>query len=240
MSSPSAVESTRAEMPDFSDVPDVLDVASRPLAFPSELRGRARFALAPTRAELRRRRWIALGLVALWALAQFAALGLRFDFDKLPFGYVALTMLLPLVLGIFGLGAALHPGRSGLGASKGLLLGLVVLGPLSVIASTLLLHEPYTAGIAGDRASVFLCGNVALAWAAMPLLAASLALRSSFVAGATLRGALVGGACGLGAAVAAQVRCPVTGALHILLAHAGVVLISTLLGAFLLGRATRV
>jgi hypothetical protein len=74
----------------------------------------------------------------------------------------------------------------------------------------------------------------------VPILGAALALRGTFAAGAVWRSALVGVACGLGAAVAAQLRCPITGGAHIALAHGGVVVISALLGAFLLPRATRV
>jgi hypothetical protein len=84
-----------------------------------------------------------------------------------------------------------------------------------------------------------MCGNLALGWSAVPLLAAALGLRGAFAAGALWRSALVGTACGLGAAVAAQVRCPITGAWHIVLAHGGVVVIAALLGAFLLPRATQ-
>ncbi len=229
-----------APVPDFSDVPDIPDAASRLRELPAELSSRTRLVSAPTRSDVQRRRWIALGVVAFWALAQIGALGVRFDFSKLPMSYIGLTFLLPLVLGIVGLAAAVQPGRAGLGAGRQWLVALILLGPLSVIGTALLLPEPYAGGIAGDRASIFTCGNLALGWAAVPITAAALALRGAFVAGAVWRSALVGTACGLGAALAAQVRCPVTGALHIVLAHGGVVVSSVLLGAFVLTRATRV
>lgn len=233
------MSSTRTEVSDFSDVPDVSSEPMRPLELPVALGALTRVQPALTRADVQRRRWLALGVVALWALAQFGALGVRFDFSRLSFGYVALTTLLPLAVGIAGLALALQPGRAGLGADRGLLLGLVMVGPLSVMGTALLVPEPYAGGLAGDTASIFMCGNLALGWAALPVLAASLALRGAFAASTTLRSAAVGAACGLGAAVAAQIRCPVTGAAHIALAHGGVVVISALLGAFLLPRATR-
>ncbi len=233
--------SSRSEtLPDFSDVPDVPSAAAPKLELVQGLGSRARFTSAPTRADVRRRRLLALGVVVLWALAQFGALGLRFDAARLSFAYVALTFALPLALGLLGLAIAVQPGRLGLGAQGGLLVGLVVLGPLSVIGTALLVPEPYAGGLAGDRLSSFVCGDLALGWAAVPILGAALALRGAFAGGAVWRSALVGVACGLGAAVAAQVRCPITGGAHIAIAHGGVVVISALLGALLLPRATRV
>jgi hypothetical protein len=232
--------STSDGLPDFSAVPDVPTPTLRKLEFVQELGSRGRLLSAPTRQEVQRRRWVALGVVVLWALAQFGALGLRFDFSKLSFAYLALTFLVPLAIGLIGLAVAVQPGRLGLGPRGGLLTGLVVLGPLSVIGTAFLLPEPYPGGLAGDRMAIFMCGNLALGWAAVPILGAALALRGAFAAAAVWRSALVGVACGLGAAVAAQVRCPITGGAHIAIAHGGVVVISALLGAFLLPRATRV
>jgi hypothetical protein len=194
---------------------------------------------APTRSTVQRRQWLALAVAAVWAVAQLAALGIRFDLGKLPSNYVALTVLFPLAIGIVALSLAVQPGRAGLGVPRSWLLPLVVIGPLSVVGTALLLPEPYASGIAGNRLAIFMCGNLALGWSAVPLLAAALGLRGAFAAGALWRSALVGTACGLGAAVAAQVRCPITGAWHIVLAHGGVVVIAALLGAFLLPRATQ-
>jgi hypothetical protein len=236
---PKQASSPNDELPDFSDVPDVPSAPARKLELVQRLGAGARLGTARTRAEVRRRRLLALGVVVLWALAQVAALGVRFDFAKLSFAYVACTFLLPLALGSLGLAIAVQPGRLGLGARGGLLAGLVVLGPLSVIGTALLLPEPYAGGLTGDRVSLFLCGNLALGWAAVPIVAAAFALQGAFAAGAVWRSALVGVACGLGAAVAAQVRCPITGGAHIALAHGGVVVLSALLGALLLPRATK-
>jgi hypothetical protein len=221
-----------SDLPDFSDVPDPAR-SRRAVVSP------VRLGPAPTRADLRRARWLALLVVAGWALAQLAALGLRFDWEKLPFSYVALTLLLPLALGVLGLFVAVQPGPLGLGAPRGMSLALIVLGPLSVIGTALLLPEPYAGGLAGGGRAIFMCGNLALGWAAVPILAAALALRNTFAAGAVWRSALVGTACGVGAAVAAQLRCPVTGVWHIVLAHGSVVVVAALLGALLLPRATQ-
>jgi len=229
----SGYSSTSGELPDFGDVPDVPQAPLRALPPP------VRLLSAPTRAAVQRRQWIALGVVGAWAVAQIGALGIRFDLGRLSSAYVALTLLLPLGIGVAGLVAALWPGRSGLGVERSLLLPLVILGPLSVIGTALLLPEPYAGGIAGNGLSIFMCGNLAFGWSAVPLLAAALALRGAFAAGAVWRSALIGTACGLGAAVAAQLRCPVTGAAHIVLAHGGVVIIAALLGALLLPRATQ-
>ncbi|HTQ06152.1 MAG TPA: NrsF family protein [Polyangiaceae bacterium] len=228
------------ENPDFGDIPDVRLAAPPGLEPPAALRAREPLKASPTRADLQRRRWIALGIAVLWALVELGAFGVRFDLGKLSASYIALTCGLPFVLGAAGLVAAVKPGSFGLGLQRRSLLVLLALGVLVVVVTAFAVPEPYTDGIDGGGRSIFMCGHLALSWAAVPLLAAALALRGSLVGSTVVRSALIGTVCGLGAAVAAQIRCPVTGAAHIALAHGGVVVIAALLGALLLPRLTEV
>jgi hypothetical protein len=230
-----------SSVPDFSDIPDLPALDRNAAPSTPSLKTWLRLHGRPgTRREVSRKRWLGLGVAGAWALVQFAALGVRFDFAKLPGAYVLWTIVAPLVIGSIGLAVALSPGRLGLGMRSWLMIALVLAGPLWVIGGALAMPEPYAGGIAGDRQALFLCGNLALGWAALPALCAALTLQSAFVSGALWRSVLVGTACGVGAAVAAQLRCPLTGSAHIAIAHGGVIVISALLGALLLPRATRV
>ncbi len=227
--------SPREDLPDFSDVPDTLRLGAAREAAP-------RFSpqRAPTRAELARKRRRALLVSGAWALLQLAALGVRGDLARLPLGYALLTIALPLLLGLACLCTGVWPGAFGLGARRSVALGLLLATPATVLGGALLLPAPYAGGPSGDVGSLFLCGSIALGWAALPLVAAALTLDHSFAANATLRSALLGAAAGVGAAVAAQLRCPLTGGLHITVAHGGVLLVATLLGAYWLRRVTRI
>jgi hypothetical protein len=128
----------------------------------------------------------------------------------------------------------------GLGMRVGALAGLAVVLPLGFMLSGYALSPPYAEAPGGGFKHGVFCFNIALAWTTVPLLAAGLALRGSFVTRAGWRSALVGAGAGLVVAATTFLRCPVSSAWHVALSHGGAVVVSALLGAFVLARITRV
>jgi len=128
----------------------------------------------------------------------------------------------------------------GLGVRVGTLATLALVVPLTFMLSGYALSPPYPGAPAGLFQHGVLCLDVAMAWTVIPLVAAGLALRSSFVTRAGWRSALVGVGAGLIVAATSFLRCPLSDAWHVALSHGGAVLASALLGGFVLARVTRV
>lgn len=196
-----------------------------------------------TRTQVRRLRWLAVMVGAVWLTALIAQAGLRPDFHELPVLY---TFGLPAVMylsGMMMLGMAVSRGRSGAGPRpRRARLALLVL-PLLFALSTLWIEVgahsiiPQTARAAW--ASHGACGLFTLVLGAVPFGVALLALRYAFPVHASTRGALVGLCCGLAATATIHLHCPVTLTSHILLSHGGPLLVLTILGAVLGGRFLR-
>jgi hypothetical protein len=136
--------------------------------------------------------------------------------------------------------AALSPGRLGLGARVTLLAALALALPVAFTASSYALSPPYPDAPLGSFKHGVFCFNIAIAWTLLPLIAAGLALRSTFVSRAVWRSALIGLGAGLIVATTSMLRCPLSGAWHMALSHGGAVMASAVLGAFVLSRVTRV
>jgi hypothetical protein len=191
---------------------------------------------SPDRAELRRRRWVALGLSAAWLVTHLVVYGVRQDLATLPAGYVAVQIGLPFGVAVASLSVALSPGKLGLGVSLGALAALVFLGPLSFWLSAFALPSPgATPGDDGMFAAL-VCFDITLLWAVLPLLAAAFALRRSFAGGAVWRSALIGAAAGLFSGAAMNLHCTNVDPLHMALGHGLPIVLGALVGAFVLAR----
>lgn len=193
-----------------------------------------------SRRELERARQVALIVAGTWLVAQLAIMGLRPDLAKVPLWYGIACGVLPFVAGVTCLFAAGSSGRLGLGGRVGALALLVVLAPASFAVAGFALSPPYP----GAQESTFMhgvsCFNIAMAWTVLPLVAAGIALRGSFVSRAAWRSALVGAGAGLIVAATTLLRCPISGSWHVALSHAGAAIASALLAALVLTRVTRV
>lgn len=219
---------------DLGSIPDPLAGPATTIVAPP----RRETSAAPTRADVGRGRWLALGVTLAWVGVHLAVYGVRGDLARLGPSFVALWCGAPLALALVALGVALAPGRSlGLGARATLL--------LAVVAPTLFLlllggASPWH----GDRGSDFLVGvgvclDITLSVTLPPLLVAGLALRRAFAAGARWRSALVGAAAGLVAGTFINAHCPAVDPWHNVFGHGLPVLVSTLIGALVLERWTR-
>ncbi|MEI9947894.1 MAG: NrsF family protein [Pseudomonadota bacterium] len=195
---------------------------------------------SPARDVARRRRLAALTASVAWLLAQLAVYGIRSDYDGLPLLYVAAQILLPLLLAVASLCVALSYGKLGLGLKIGLISGLAVLGPLAFCLVALGAPVPDAAGPgAASLVGIVVCFEITVAWTAVPLLCAALALPGAFATSVRWRSALVGAAVGLFAAATMNLVCPNVAPLHVLMSHGLPVTVATLLGALVLGYRTR-
>jgi len=221
----------------FGEIPDpeapVLPARHPEVRLP-ELRASA------TRETVRNRRLAALTGSAAWLLTHLAVYGIRTDFQGLPALYVAAQILLPFVLAVASLFAALSYGKLGLGVRIGLISGLVLLGPLAFCLVALGAPVPrLTAPEESSLLGMLVCFDITVAWTAVPLLCAALALPGAFAAGVGWRSALVGASVGLFAGSTMNLHCPNVAPLHVLMGHGVPVIIATLSGALVLGYRAR-
>ena len=195
---------------------------------------------SPARDAVRKRRRAALVGSAAWLSAHLVVYGVRSDFHGLPWLYVGAQVLLPFLVAMASLFAALSYGKLGLGSKIGLVSGLVVLGPLAFCL--IAFGAPVPRAADSDESSllgILVCFDITVAWTAVPLLCAALALPSAFATGVRWRSALVGAAVGLCAGATMNLHCPNAAPLHVLTGHGLPVIVATLLGALVLGYRTR-
>src|SRR5262249_52999733 len=120
------------------------------------------------------------------------------------------------------------------------LIGTVaILPPLMLLAAVIATAPAVPGGNPGAPIEIAYCFNVTLGFALLPMLAAGVALRRSFVGLAGWRSALVGSAAGLAGAALVNLHCDRVGALHIALGHIGAAVAIALVGAFVLAQATK-
>jgi hypothetical protein len=221
----------------FGEIPDPSALVS---ATPSSALGVGILEGSPARDTVRKRRIAALAGSAAWLLTHLAVYGIRTDFQGLPPPYVAAQILLPFLVAVASLFAALSYGKLGLGARIGLITALALLGPLAFCLVALGAPIPHVAD--SDESSVLgilVCFDITVAWTAVPLLCAALVLPGAFAAGVGWRSALVGASIGLFAGATMNLHCPNAAPLHVLMGHGIPVIVATLLGALVLGYRTR-
>lgn len=195
---------------------------------------------SPARALVRKRRLAALTGSAAWLLTHLAVYGVRTDFHGLPPLYVAAQILLPFLVASASLFAALSYGKLGLGLKIGLISGLAILGPLAFCLIALGAPAPYVPGPnTASLLGILVCFDITVAWTAVPLLCAALALPGAFATSVRWRSALVGAAIGLFAGSTMNLHCPNVAPLHVLMGHGLPVIVATVLSALVLGLRAR-
>jgi hypothetical protein len=218
----------------FDDIPDPAAAARqpslplRPPIMPD----------APTRLLVRRRRAAALIGSGSWLAVHLAVYGIRSDLAALPPAYVAAQIGLPVLVAAASLFVALGAGRRGLGLKIGVISSLALLGPASFCLVALGAPAPHVPE-PGSLLDTVLCFDLTVAWLAVPLFFAALALRGAFAAGARWRSALVGGGVGLFAGATMNLHCPNVAPSHVLFGHGLAVVLAALLGAWALARHAR-
>jgi hypothetical protein len=220
---------------DFGEVPDPLVTAApeRPLRLPE-------LVPSPERPQVRNRRVAALLGSLAWIGIHLAAFGIRGDLERLPLGYAVAQILLPFAVAVIALVVAMASGKLGLGMRLGLVGSLVVLGPATFAVTAV--GTPVPGDLSASAATltgILVCFDIMVAWAAVPLVLASLTLRGAFPAAAPWRSALVGVGVGLFAGATMNLHCPNVAPLHMLAGHGLPVIMATVAGALLLALRVR-
>jgi negative regulator of sigma F NrsF-like protein len=147
----------------------------------------------------------------------------------------------PFAFAIVALAVAMSSGQLGLGASISAVITLSVLGPASFLLIALGAPEPHPPPGGGNFwLGAFVCFDITLSWAAVPLLAAALSLRHTYPVAAGWRAALVGAASGLFSGAVMNLHCPSVDRFHIALGHGIPVLVATIIGAIVVSRWVRI
>jgi hypothetical protein len=218
----------------YGDIPEpfgtALPVAGAPVRLPRH---------RPTRGELRNRARLALVLALGWLASELAWFGVRGDIRQVPLAYLLGMVAAPIGAAALCLVVALSAGRLGIARRVGVIAAAAVLPPLALLAGVVLLSPAVSSGPPGAPIEIAYCFNVTLGFALLPMLAAGVALRRTFVGLARFRSALVGSAAGLAGAALVNLHCDRVGILHIAFGHVGAAVAIALAGAFILAHVTR-
>jgi hypothetical protein len=226
------------QLGDFSDIPDPLgeSVPGPRVRLPAVLPPDA-----PVRSIVHRRRLTALALSVAWLGGHLAVYGVRTDLLSLPPLYAATQILVPFTFAVTALAVATASGPLGLGVSISAVITLCVLGPTSFLLIALGAPQPHAPPGGGDFwLGAFVCFDITLSWAAIPLLAAAMSLRKTYPVAAGWRAALVGAASGLFSGAVMNLHCPSVDRFHIALGHGIPVLAATIVGAIVVSKWVRV
>ena len=224
----------------LGDIPDPADAhadalrtePARPAPSP------AGWAPSPTRADARRRRWIASAVAGAWLIGALAVLGLRGDL-----GHGTLRTFVQIVLPALGgaivIATALATGRGGLGSRTGRLVAA-----FAVAATLFPLGALFGSGVLLDDApgvarGIAVCFALVIVLGGIPLAALGVGLRHAFPANARWRSVLVAAGAGLFGAAALGSHCSTHCGLHMTLGHALPAIVLAFGGGMLLSRVTR-
>lgn len=207
----------------LDEIPDVLAPSDRTEALvPPGPRASTR-AAGPARAEVLRRRALALAVALVWLALQVLILGLRQDLARLGVSYVLAQIALPAVLSALAVGVAVGSGRDGLGAGMVPVRGVVIVGLTGMSAVALLWPLPFVyvppPNALPFAPAVLVCADIVAVMGVVPLALAALALRRAFPTAARDRSAALGAASGLGAVTAMHLHCEILQPAHMLLGH---------------------
>gem|GEM_PF-1982293 len=220
----------------FADIPDPLRFSAHSSASAAVA---ARAEPGPTRSALRRRRGGLVLLVVVWLTAQLSWFGLRKDLAALPSSWWLGTVVVPVLGAAACYALALSGGRLGLGASRRVLLGVLLAGCLWLAAVFVALTSG-SASLPASAAANARCLGLALLWSVVPAGLAWVVLARTFAAAALLRSALIGCGCGLLAASLVGLHCTRVALDHLLLGHALPVALCAAAAGVALARRARV
>jgi len=223
----------RGELQQFCDIPDpIAGVGSRVLAPPAP----EGLPPSPTRASVRRSRWLALFGALAYGAGMLAMMGVRSDIETIPRLPLALGALGPLIAAALAIRAAADTGRRGL-ASSADRIALLVGAPVVFLAiSAALLGGEVRGEHWWFSTAMGLAGSLVLTTG--PLALAVVAFRRSFAASARLRTVALGVGSGALAAATLHLQCPIDERLHLLFGHGAALVLGGVVG-LLLSRFTR-
>lgn len=231
----------RSELVDLAEIPDpfadeLATLDAMPKLPPPDL---ASLPPSPSRERLLSRRLGMLLIALAIVTAAVLVMKLRGDLATGSRAGFFVALLGPLGGGALALVVALKGGRTGLGPSRGALVGAAAIAVLSFVIAAAL-GTQLTAGAGGIgvvgeppwRANL-VCATLGLVLGSVPFVLALAALRGAFAVVTRLRAALVGLACGGVAAAALHAHCPYDGLVHVLVGHGFAMLVGAAVAAAL-------
>ena len=216
----------------FANIPDPQPISEMGTHVEQSIRNAVTTEVAPTRGAVIRRRRLALGATAAWALLYLVTLGIRPELSSLALWYAGALLALPIALCWLTLAVAARMGDDSLGLRVQVAAPVALLVPAGFLALALVLPMPHdTQVVSALWPGALRCFELTLVGAAPPLLFAAIAFRRSFPASARYRGALLGAACGLLASSVMNLHCPVLDPMHLVIGHVVPVVLVILLCA---------
>ena len=221
-------------LPNMNDVvdpyADEIAANTMPALLPPHVSG-------PSRPQLFRKRILLLGLAVTVDIAMVALMGVRADLFAVSPQTLTPALLLPITAAVVATNIATKTGPSRVGwAESSLVISLTV--PLALfVASAFVPIGTHSSASFFDAAAMCVAGTAMLLF--FPLATAIIAYRHSFVTSATWRTAALGVASGAIATAVIELKCSVSGVMHVLIAHGSALLIGGVMG-YLLSRFTRV
>jgi hypothetical protein len=191
----------------FSEVPDPVILA------PVPPRAAPPVVASPTRAAMRTRKLMALGLTLAWFVVLLLVFGTSTSMTMMS---LSLYAVVPALFGALALAIALRSGSSGLGSKSRTFQVTTLLFPVLLVLVVLL--GPRIEHDGFSRAA-FVCGDIILLLGVVPLMTAMYALRRFCVTGAVWRSALVGLGIGLVTASVNALHCSNVDAMHVAVGH---------------------
>jgi len=173
---------------------------------------------AATRREVRRRRFLAIGVSLLWFVALLFAAGFQRDVAAAGTAFLG-QVVLPAALGFVAMYVAIARGRLGLGPRVEWLIGLTLAAPAVFAVAALASSAAPGAGDPPLLKHAIGCCSVAILVATVPMVAATYGLRRVSVTDAPWRSALVGIGIGLISAAVLGMHCSSTDGAHLVTGH---------------------
>jgi hypothetical protein len=228
----------------LAEIPDpVGDLGGSPASAPAPP-SPSKMGDALTRADVRRRRWLAVAASAGWLVAVSIALGIRGDFGSGEGARATLRtvvqVLLPAAAGAAVLVVAMSAGARGLGTRTRILTSAFAIAATVFPLAALIGSGVFLDDRPGMVRGIVTCFVLVLVLGGVPLVAMGVALRHAFAANAPWRSILVAGGAGLAAAAALGSHCSTHCGTHVAMGHAMPAVFLAFAGGALLHRVTRV
>ncbi len=223
---------------DLDRLADIPDPAAGLAAVPLPPRRFDPPAHAPTRVRVRAGRTYAFVAALAYTAILLALFNKRADLFSVPGRTLLLEAAIPLAACALAFAIGVAPGRSGVGESRGMLVGAAIAVPALFAVTTCLVGpadfdpEPFWGH--GLR-----CLLVTGLFTLGPLGLAAWAFRGAFVASAGWRSAALGVAAASLGATAMSLICSTGSPAHVLVGHGGMMIVAGLVGAALGSRLAR-
>ena len=193
---------------------------------------------SPTRAEVRRKRAVAVVAALVYEAALLAMMGLRPDLATAPRAALALGFLAPVAALALAVASSARSRGRGLGEPP-VRIASAMVGAIVLFAVAAVLGPHDSSASDATTGATLACAMGVMMLAFAPLVLVAVAFRRAFTASAPWRTAALGVACGALAAAAIHLRCAIDDPIHVIVGHGAAIALGAIAGAFVLSRFTR-